>query len=37
MSKVKLRIKLNEYEDIIDGIFIDNKIKFLLDKKIVIL
>ena len=26
MSKVKLRIKLNEYEDIIDGIFIDNKI-----------
>ena len=35
MSKVKLRIKLNEYEDIIDGIFIDNKIKFLLDKKIV--
>lgn len=35
MSKVKLKIKLNEYKDIIDGIFIDNKIKFLLDKKIV--
>lgn len=35
MSKVKLKIELNEYEDIIDGIFINNKIKFLLDKKLV--
>lgn len=35
MSKAKLRVKLNEYEDTVNGILINNKIKFLLDKKMV--
>ena len=37
MSKVKINLKLNDFEDSIVGILIDNKLKFLLDKKIVTL
>lgn len=35
MSKVKIKIKLNEQENNINGILTNNKLKFILDKKIV--
>lgn len=35
MSKVKLKVKINEYEDVINGILLNNQITFLLDKKMV--
>lgn len=37
MSKVKIKLKLNDFEDSITGILNGNKLKFLLDKKVVTL
>ena len=37
MSKVKIKLKLNDFEDKINGIFMNNQLKFLLDKKVVTL
>lgn len=37
MSKVKIKLKLNDLEEEISGILINNQLKFLLDKKVVTL
>ena len=37
MSKVKIKLKLNDFEDELTGILVNNQLKFLLDKKVVTL